>query len=161
MMNLKRLLVFFGISLLGFAQSSKYATQVLAGTLHVDKPALALGAPDGSYAGIELYGNLDLEISVTNGEGDDLAVYAKRPAYGILPETMNYAVLVLSAGGDWKSIGIGSGEDEPERFDLGDIQSAEKVRILFKDPTDIVVAKPNRTYPQEYKMGIDAVEALN
>ena len=160
-MNLKRLLVFFGISLLGFAQSSKYATQVLAGTLHVDKPALALGAPDGSYAGIELFGNLDLEISVTNGEGDDLAVYAKRPAYGILPETMNYAVLVLSAGGDWKFIGAGSGAEEPESFDLGDIQSAEKVRIVFKDPTDIEVAKPTRAYPQEYKMGIDAVEALN
>ncbi len=143
------------------AQTPRYATEVANGTVHVQNPDYALGKPDDKYAGVEYYGILDLAIPLANGEGNDFAVYAKRPQVGILPETMAYAVFVKSGDGDWIFLGVGGGETRPESFELGDLGSADKIRIIFKDPRDVEIVKPLKPYPRDYVMEIDAVEALH
>ncbi len=148
------------IAAVGFGQTPRYATKVLQGTVHVQNAGNALGQPDGRFAGIEYYGILELAIDLTNGQGGDLAVYAKRPKAGILPETMAYAVFARTGDADWKFLGVGGGETRPEKFDLGDLGSADQVRIVFKDPRDVEITKPLKPYPKDYVMGIDAVEAL-
>jgi hypothetical protein len=160
-MRWHRIALLLAVAVVGSAQTPRYATEVLPGTVHVQNPDFALGKPDDKYAGIEYYGILDLAISLTNGEGNDLAVYAKRPRVGILPETMTYAVFVKSGDGDWVFVGVGGGETRPENFDLGDLRSADKIRIVFKDPRDVEMTKPLKPYPRDYLMGIDAVEALH
>ncbi|MFQ6038702.1 MAG: hypothetical protein ACE5LV_08805 [Candidatus Aminicenantales bacterium] len=141
-----------------FAQN--FATQVLSSTQFVQNPQLALDKPDGRYALLGYFGFLDLECRVRNGPGNDLAVYARRPREGILPETMNYAVFVEYRG-EWHHIGTGAGITSPEAFDLGEIPSAGKIRLVFKDYTQTQITKPYRTYAQDYAIGIDAVEVLH
>lgn len=138
-----------------------FATVVLPDTLLVENPEFALYQPDGRFAEIAYFGILDLEIEVRNGQGNDLAVYAQRSSEGIQPETMNYGVFVLAENGEWENIGMGSGLQSPELFDLGSIRFSKRVKIVFKDYTDQMLAKPYILHSQEYSMGIDAVAALH
>lgn len=160
-MSLRRLIVFLGASLVCFAQTPRYATEVLPGTHLVQNPDYALGQPDDRYAGVEYYGILDLAVSLSNGDGNDVAVYAKRQRSGILPETMTYGVFARSGDDEWTFLGIGGGETRAEQFDLAGLRSAEQIRIVFKDPRDVEMTKPLKPYPKDYTIGIDAVEALH
>ena len=140
--------------------SRDFATQVLE-TQYVENPQMALDKPDGQYAHIGEFGTLDLEIDVKNGAGDDISVYAKRKKEGHQNENQNYGVFV-EHGGEWEFIGFGGGITSPETFDLGDIQSAKKIRLLFKDFTQsMVTAKPFQHEEVTPSMGIDAVKSLH
>jgi hypothetical protein len=141
--------------------SREYATQVLGTTEYVENPQMALDKPDGQYAHIGEFGSLDLEIDVRNREGDDVAVYAKRKREGHQNENRNYGVFVEYRG-EWEFIGFGGGITSPETFDLGDIQSAKKIRLHFKDFTQsMVTAKPYEQDGVTPSMGIDAVKSLH
>jgi len=142
------------------SSSRDFATRVLDTTQYVEKSGLALDRPDGRLALLRLFGFLDLEVQVANGPGPDLAVYAQRPTEGILPDTMNYGVFA-SYRGEWRFIGTGGGSGGPETFDLGEIPSTEKIRLVFKDYTQVQTNRPLQAYPGEYAMGIDAVQALH
>lgn len=140
--------------------SRDFATQVLE-TQYVENPQLALDKPDGQYAHINEFGTLDLEIDVRNKTGDDIAVYAKRKKEGHQNENQNYGVFV-EYNGEWEFIGFGGGITSPETFDLGNIQSATKIRLLFKDFTQsMVTAKPYQHDEVTPSMGIDAVKSLH
>lgn len=140
--------------------SRDFATQVLE-TQYVENPQMALKKPDGQCAQIGEFGTLDLEIDVRNRAGDDIAVYAKRKKEGHPNENQNYGVFVESRG-EWEFIGFGGGITSPETFDLGDIQSAKKIRLLFKDFTQsMVTAKPYQQDQVTPSMGIDAVKSLH
>ena len=77
-----------------------------------------------------------MEISVENGEGDDIAIYAKRSEGGIqVADQMHYLVL-LKQEEDWLCIGLGGGILCPESFDLGDIQKIDMVRIMYRNQFD-------------------------
>jgi len=137
------------------------ATQVLDSTQFVENPQWALDKPDGKFAEIGEFGFLDLEIDVKNRRGNDIAIYARRLKEGFQSETMNFAVFV-ELRGEWEFIGFGGGNISPEAFDLGDVRSAKKVRIIFKDFTqDMWLAKPYRLHSGDYSIGIDAIEALH
>ncbi len=138
-----------------------YAKTVLTSTSLVADAGGAIGGPDGSVALIAYGGYLDLGIDVKNGDGPDLAVYAQRPEQGILPETMIYFVFVPDESGEWSNIGTGTGTSAREEFDLGTFKSADRVRILFWEIALYDGVKPQRVYPGEYAMGVDAVEALH
>lgn len=138
-----------------------YAKTILTSTSLVADASGALGGPDGSCAFIAYGGYLDLGIDVKNGDGPDLAVYAQRPEQGILPETMIYFVFVPDETGEWSNIGTGTGMSSREEFDLGTFKSADRVRILFWEIALYDGVKPQRVYPGEYAMGVDAVEALH
>lgn len=144
-----------GVSSLPFAKT------ILGSTSLVADAGGALGGPDGSTALIAYGGYLDLAIDVRNGDGPDLAVYAERPEEGFLPETMIYFVFVPDASGEWSNIGTGTGAGGREDFDLGEFKSTDRVRILFWEVALYDGVKPQRAYPGEYAMGVDAVEALN
>ena len=123
---------------------SDYATQVLFANELVRNPASALDKPDGIYADIPLLGILDLQISVKNGPGEDIAIYALHAgAQSVAPggeeeggipqivadfyeEGLWYGVLGMQEQGDWVAIGKGSGTVSPEKFDLGDLPSIKK-----------------------------------
>ena len=138
-----------------------YATRVLETTQYVKNPRLALDKPDGQYADIGEFGFLDLEIDVNNGSGDDIAIFAKRKIEGHQNENQNYGVFVEYRG-EWEFIEFGGGITSPETFDLGDIQSAKKIRLLFKDYTQSMwTAKPYQQQDVNFTMGIDAVESLH
>jgi hypothetical protein len=159
---------------------SDYATQVLNSNELVRNPELALDKPDGRFAELPLLGFIDLEISVKNGPGDDIAIYALHAGAqmvapggeeeGGIPEIVAdyyeeglwYGVLGMEAQGDWVAIGKGSGTNSPEKFDLGDLSSINKIRIMFKPSSnpDLPV-KFNRTQANESTFGIDAVESLH
>jgi hypothetical protein len=144
---------------LGF--SREFATKILGTTESVQNPQMALDKPDGQYAHINEFGSLDLEIDVKNRGGDDIAVYAKRKKEGHQNENRNYGVFVEYRG-EWEFIGFGGGIMSPETFDLGNIQSAKKVRLLFKDFTQsMVTAKPYEQEGVTTSMGIDAVKSLH
>ena len=144
---------------LGF--SREFATQILGTTEYVMNPQKAIDKPDGQYAQINEFGSLDLEIDVKNSAGDDIAVYAKRQTEGHQNENRNYGVFVEYRG-EWEFIGFGGGITSPETFDLGNIQSAKKVRLLFKDFTQsMVTAKPYEQEGVTASMGIDAVKSLH
>jgi hypothetical protein len=138
-----------------------YANNILTSTSLVADAGAALGGPDGTGALIAYGGYLDLGIDVKNGDGPDLAVYAQRPEEGILPETMLYFVFVPDEDGEWSNIGTGTGTSDREEFDLGAFKSASRVRILFWEIALYDGVKPQRVYPGEYAMGVDAVEALH
>lgn len=141
--------------------SREYATQVLNTTEYVENPQLALDKPDGQYAEIGEFGSLDLEIDVKNRDGDDIAIYAKRQKEGHQNESRNYGVFVEYRG-EWEFIGFGGGITSPETFDLGNIQSAKKIRLLFKDYTQSMwTAKPYQHQEVTFSMGIDAVKSLH
>lgn len=138
-----------------------YAKSILGSTSLVADAGGALGGPDGSTALIAYGGYLDLAIDVKNGDGPDLAVYARRPEEGFLPETMLYFVFVPDESGEWSNIGTGTGAYGREEFELGSFRSASSVRILFWEIALYDGVKPLRDYPGEYAMGVDAVEAFN
>lgn len=141
--------------------SREYATQVLNTTEYVENPQLALDKPDGQYAEIGEFGSLDLEIDVKNRYGDDIAIYAKRQKEGHQNESRNYGVFVENRG-EWEFIGFGGGITSPETFDLGEIQSAKKIRLLFKDFTqNMWTAKPYQHQEVTFSMGIDAIKSLH
>lgn len=141
--------------------ASKHATQVLGSTQFVENAQFALNKPDGQFAEIAEFGFLDLEIEVINRQGSDLSVYARRLQEGFQSMTMNYGVFVEYRG-EWEFIGFSDGNSSPNTFDLGDIRSTNKIRIIFKDFTqDMWPAKPYKLHDSEYSMGIDAVESLH
>jgi hypothetical protein len=141
--------------------SREFATQVLSSTEFVENPQLALDEPDGKFAQIGEFGSLDLEIDIENGDGDDIAIYAKRQKEGLENESRNYGVFVEWKG-EWEFIGFGGGIQSPETFDLGEIQSVKKIRLLFKDFTrSMWTVKPYQNQDMTYSMGIDAVKCLH
>ncbi len=141
--------------------SREYATQVLNTTEYVENPQLALDKPDRQYADIGEFGSLDLEIDVKNRDGDDIAIYAKRQKGGHQNESRNYGVFVEYRG-EWEFIGFGGGITSPETFDLGNIQSAKKIRLIFKDfSRSMWTAKPYQHQEVAFSMGIDAVKSLH
>ena len=74
---------------------------------------------------------------------------------------MNYGVFVEYRG-EWEFIGFGGGDTSPETFDLGNIQSVKKIRLLFKDFSQSMwSARPYRHTEVGYSMGIDAVKSLH
>lgn len=159
---------------------SDYATQVLSSNELVRNPELALDEPDGKVAEIQILGFIDLELSAKNGPGDDIAIYALHAGAqmvapggeeeGGIPEIVAdyyeeglwYGVLGMDKQGDWVAIGKGSGTISPEKFDLGDLSSTKKIRIMFKPSSnpDLPV-KFNRTQANESTFGIDAVKSLH
>jgi hypothetical protein len=159
----------------------QHATKVLFNTELTKNPEFALNKPDGQFAEISILGVLDLEISAKNGQGDDIAIYARFSGApemtrgGVEDEGLSldsltfdyregfwYGVLGMSASGDWEAIGQGTGKNSPERFDLGSLKSITKIRIMFKPHTNAdLTAKFQRMQPGESTFGIDAVEALH
>jgi len=155
-----------------------YATAVYPGFFLVENPELALGPPDGRFAEISETGVLDLDIEVNNGPGDDLAIYTRPPAK-IIPAgekdsqlasgqtsmwwgDFRYAVLGLDSQGEWQEIGLGEG-NSPDKFDLGALESARRIRIMFKtyaNPYN-AGAKPLTLAGQEITFGVDSVGALH
>lgn len=159
---------------------SPFATIVLPETLMVENPEFALYPPDGKFAEIPFGGILDLEMSARNGPGYDMAIYARRSGTeggaaledGIplgaeqlaFPGALQYGVLVWGDAGDWEAVGQGMGVNSPERFDLGNIPSITRIRIVFRafgNASTDVRADYYRLTPQGLSMGIDAVEALH
>lgn len=158
--------------------SPGYATSVFPEWFLVENPDLALGPPDGRFAEISSSGVLDLDINVNNGPGDDFAIYA-RPPVKIIPDAekdnlletdqdrmwwgdFRYAVLALDSRGEWQEIGMGSGAN-PDRFDLGALESTRRIRIMFKAISNPYNegAKPPRLAGQDLTFGVDAVGALH
>jgi hypothetical protein len=140
--------------------SAQYASKVLPETQNVNNPNLALGRPDGQFAYVNLYGFLDLELTVENGPGDDLIVYARRQEQGLPNMLKNYYVYVKPERGDWESIGTGAGVSGAERFDLGEVRRITAIRIVFTNPRRPSQAGEYRIEGAEARMGIDAVEAM-
>jgi hypothetical protein len=159
---------------------SDYAFQVLSSNELVRNPELALNKPDGRVAEIQLLGFIDLEINAKNGPGDDIAIYALHAgAQSVAPggeeeggipqiiadfyeEGLWYGVLGMEERGDWVAIGKGSGTISPEKFDLGNLSSVKKIRIMFKPSSNAEFpVKFNRTQASESTFGIDAVESLH
>ena len=159
---------------------SGYAIQVLNVSELVKNPELALNKPDGKFAEIPLLGFIDLQISAKNGPGDDIAIYALHAGAqavgsggeeeGGIPEIVAsyygeglwYGVLGMEEQGDWMPIGRGSGTNSPEKFDLGDLSSVTKIRIMFRQYSN--QDTPIRFYQaqaQDCAFKIDAIEALN
>jgi hypothetical protein len=161
-------------------RGSSFATAVLPDSIMVENPESALFSTDGEYAEIPFGGFLELEISATNGPGDDLAIYARRSGTeggaaieeGIpvgaeqlaFPGALQYGVLARGDAGDWQAIGQGMGLISPETFDLGNIPSATRIRIVFRalgNASADLRADYYRLTAQGFSMGIDAVEALH
>jgi len=153
--------------------ASSFATGVMPDTSLVENPEFALNPPDGRFAEIPLYGILILELSAKNGPGDDIAIYANRTATSlesVLPgevdeplwtELMTYGVLGLGPSGEWESIGRGSGDGSPERFDLGSLASVNTIMIIFRYYNEPQAGfKQTKSIVGDYFIGIDAVEAL-
>ncbi len=159
---------------------SGYATQVLSSNELVMNPEFALDNPDGKHAELSIMGFIDLQISAKNGPGDDIAIYALYAgAQKVAPggeeemgiselvsryygEGLWYGVLVMEDQGDWVEIGKGSGMTSPEKFDLGDLNSVNKVRIMFR-PTrsSNLPFKVETRQSNEFLFRIDAVESLH
>jgi hypothetical protein len=140
----------------------RYATEVLGETIRVENAQNAIDRPDGQYADVAHFGMLDLALNAKNGPGEDIAIYARRTSEGILPDFMVYGVLVMGDDGEWISIGQGTGVARPEKFELGNIPSIKQIRIIFKLPAEgDITMKPNKLYPGEYTIGVDAVEVLH
>ena len=131
--------------------SREYATQVLNSNEFVMNPEFALDKPDGQYTKISILGIVDFQIRAINGPGDDIAIYARQTGTKeILPEGEEeegvpvvalsfgypqgfwYGVLVMNEQEDWITIGQGKGMNSPEKFDLGNLSSVTKIRIMFK-----------------------------
>jgi hypothetical protein len=159
---------------------SDFATRILSSSEIVRNPGFALDKPDGKYADIPILGFIDLQISVKNEPGDDIAIYALHAgAQKVAPggeeeigiseivaryygEGLWYGVLGMEEQGDWVAIGKGSGTISPEKFDLGDLQSVKKVRIIFR-PTrsSNLPYKIETRQSNEFLFRIDAVESLH
>ncbi|MBM3294026.1 MAG: hypothetical protein FJY82_05820 [Candidatus Aminicenantes bacterium] len=156
--------VFVAFALGGAAQDYRYAEKVLPETRFVLDPENAVGESDGRFAGVELYnGVLELAVRVKAGEGADIGVIARRPQYGQLPETMNYAVLARPDKVEtWTLLGWGTGKSSPEYFEMGKLESADRVQIVFREVNEIYrLGGIFRTHKEPYRMDIDAVFALH
>ena len=162
---------------------SPFATGILLDTSLVENPDFALGAPDGQFAEISLFGILELEFAIRNEEGPDIAVHARISGLEEMAASQEeglpggfagalqpgippmYGILVLDDRGIWQAIGKGTGNGGPEAFDLGSIPSSKRIRIIFKflDVPDVGTqgAKLLRTSEKEITMGVDAVESLH
>ncbi|MFC2165679.1 hypothetical protein ACFLT2_11870, partial [Acidobacteriota bacterium] len=55
----------------------KYATKVLFSSELVNNPEFAIKKPDEKFAELSLQGVLDLEVSIKNGPGADIAIYSR------------------------------------------------------------------------------------
>ena len=141
--------------------SAQYASRVLPATQNVTNPEAAVGRPDGQHAYVNLYGFLEMEITVTNGPGDDLLVFARRQEQGVPNMLQNYVVYVKPERGDWVGIGTGGGVGGAERFDMSEVRKTTAVRIVFTNPRRPSQAGEYRVDGSETRMGIDAVEALH
>lgn len=161
--------------------SSDYAIQVLNSNEFVRNPAFALDKPDGKYAELPIYGFIELEISAKNRPGDDIAVYAQQigsqegisggEEEGGIPELAVgyqywegfwYGILGMEETGDWVAIGRGTGNNSPEKFDLGELQSLKKVRIIFKPHGNADLGFKVETWQTgEFFFKIDAVQSLH
>lgn len=158
-----------------------FATQILSSSELVRNPEFALDKPDGNYAEMPIMGFIELEVSVKNGPGDDIAIYAlyagaqdvppSGEEEGGIPElsvTLGYfegfwyGILGRKETGDWVAIGKGTGNNSPEKFDLGDLHSVNKVRIMFKPPGTADLSYKLETWQSsEFFFGIDAVQSLH
>jgi hypothetical protein len=163
----------------GEPDSYIFASSVLSDTYLVENPEFALNPPDGRYAEISIMGSLELEFSAKNGPGDDIAIYAKQagdssgmPQSGEegmpigtdwqWPDKMTYAVLASRGSGEWEAVGLGTGSNSPEKFDLGSLTSIKMIRIVFRYYANPGISvKLYGLAPAEFKMGIDAVEAIH
>jgi hypothetical protein len=141
--------------------TGRFAVRSLDSTQNVTDPQSALNGPDGREAMINFRGNLDLELAVRNGPGPDLAVFANRREFGLPNELRNYYVLVKTGPDDWEIIGMGTGAAGEERFELGEVEKTDTVRIIFANPRNPGFATETRTFEEEVRMGIDAVQALH
>jgi hypothetical protein len=141
----------------------KYATAFLDSSVYVHDSEEAIGEPDGEFAKIEYWGWLDLEIRVKNGEGDDIAIYAKRSEGGVSDYRFHHYLVIVKLADEWRIIGIGGGVTSPEKFDLKDVQRVDMLRILYRNRHEIrQMSRSLQHYPPGgYTMGIDAVEALH
>lgn len=162
---------------------SAFATEILLDTAMVENPDFALGSPDGQYAEISLYGSLEVGFTAKNGPGPDIVVHARLAGLEEMAESQEegipvgfgagmqpeippmYGVLVLDDRGIWQAIGKDTGSGRPGRFELGDLASSKRIKIIFLyldvPDTGTVGAKLWRTSEKEITMGIDAVEALH
>jgi hypothetical protein len=162
---------------------SSYAGEVLSDSSMVENPDFALGSPDNQFAEMSLNGVLELAISVRNGEGPDLVVHARVSGLEEMAKSQEegipagflagaqpgippmYGVLVLDDRGVWQAIGKDTGSGGAASFDLGDIPSTKRIKIIFNylDVPNLGTAgiKTWRTSEKEISMGIDAVEALH
>jgi len=161
--------------------STDYATRVLGANDFVDNSELALNKPDGRYAEISILGVVDLQISAINGPGDDISIYARQSGakemtpggeeedgVPVVPLSFGYTqgfwygVLGMKEKGNWVEIGQGKGMSSPEKFDLGDLSSVTKIRIMFKPFGNADQGiRYNRGPSSESIFGIDAVESLH
>lgn len=158
-----------------------FATRITSASESVKNPQLILGEPDGKYADIPILGSIELEIAVKNGPGEDFAIYAHHVGTtegsagageeeGIPELTTVYdyvegfwfGILGMEDRGDWVAIGRGTGAKSPERFDLGDLRSIKKLKIMFKPHTSAELPFKLETWQAgEFVFRIDAVESLN
>jgi len=158
----------------------KFATKVLPSSKLVKNSEFALKKPDDKFAEVSILGMLELEVSVKNGPGNDIAVYARLSAIedvmsgdedeGGIPDSYGfdpnvgfwYGILVLDKNGNWEAIGRGTGKGVSDKFDLGSVSSAKKIRIVLKPLKDNTLpVKYSRTNSRELTCGIDAVEVLH
>lgn len=137
-----------------------FATEVLPSSRFVDNSQFSIDKPDEQYADLNYFGCLDIEIDAKNGEGNDIAIYARRPTYGILPETYNILVYAEHEG-KWHIIGVCTGITSPEYFDFGEIKSTSKIKLFFRDYLAGWNLKPLRRHRFDYSIKIDAIEALH
>jgi hypothetical protein len=158
-------------------EGSSFAGGVVGDTIFVDNAEAALFAPDENFAEIGVMGQMDVEVDVRNGPGDDIAVYARLAgleqaitAYeeeGIplsaWPGGMfSYGVLAMRDDGEWQALGRAVGQDWPDTFDLGNLTGTRRIRIIFKPDNN--PSPPNQPFqlaPQLFTMGVDAVEGLH
>lgn len=142
----------------------KFGTEVLPSSEFVQNVEEAIGEPDGKSAVIGYWGWLDVALEVSNGEGNDIAVYASRSYEGVQDSSKMHYLVFVQDDSNWVCIGIGGGETGPEYFDLLDIPSADKVRIMYRNRYEIDQIHPNLGQIDRissYRMWIDSVQALH
>ena len=145
-------------------QQEKFGTEVLPTSEFVQNADEALGEPDGKFAAIGYWGWLDLALNATNAEGNDIAVYASRSFEGIQDSRMMHYLVFVQKDSTWQCIGIGGGLTGPEYFDLGDMPSTDKVRIMYRNRDEINQIQPNLGQTDRinsYSMRLDSVQALH
>jgi hypothetical protein len=160
---------------------SDYALQVLSSNEIVRNPEFALHEPDGRYAELPIYGFIELEISAINRQGDDIAIYAQKVGSqeeiqadqeeGGIPELavgyqywegLWYGILGMTDSGEWLSIGQGTGAQSPENFDLGEMKSVKRLRIMFRPHNNADLPFKVETWQSnEFFFKIDAVKSLH
>ncbi|MGB2907757.1 MAG: hypothetical protein WBB73_11660, partial [Candidatus Aminicenantaceae bacterium] len=121
-----------------------------------------------------------VEIDAVNGPGDDIAIYSRLAGYeeslflnneGIPMDAVSYEyqyggfwffVLGLSDKNEWIAIGRGTPDKTYATFDLGDMSSANRIRILFKPHLNAdLPVKVQSIQPNKFTFGIDAVKSLH